>query len=139
MICPWNNAGGGALESLYREKLCGIPLSWLSKFNVTLAPAGTVMVLKSKARPLATRLIVTEVGAGADVVVGGADVVVAGAVVVAGGVVVIVVDGGVVVVGLVVVVTGGVVVADVVVDGVLEQAPRTISKDTIAARTNICL
>ncbi len=62
-----------ALEFVYRAKLCGRP-SLFSKFIVTLAPAGTVIVLLSKARLLATRLIVTlvgvVVGVGLDVVVG---------------------------------------------------------------------
>ena len=32
-------------ESVYTEKVCGIPLSLLSKLTVTCAPAGTVSVL----------------------------------------------------------------------------------------------
>ena len=38
-----------AEESVYTAKLCGIPESMLSKFTVTCAPAGTVIVLVSKA------------------------------------------------------------------------------------------
>jgi hypothetical protein len=86
---------------------------------VTLAPAGTVIELLSKARFLATRFTVTGTPG---VVVGG---VVVGGVVEVGGVVVV--DGGVVVVGVVfgggVVVLGGVVVCSgVVVGGVVVSA-----------------
>ena len=51
-------AGFGALESLYRAKLCGT-LSLFWKLMVTLAPAGTVMVPMLNAMFCAVRSIVT--------------------------------------------------------------------------------
>lgn len=48
-----------ALLSVYSAKLCGMPLSLLSKFMVTCAPAGTVSSLWLKAKFLAYRSIVT--------------------------------------------------------------------------------
>ena len=91
-----------------------MPLSLLSKLTVTCAPAGTVIVLLSKAIFWATRSMVTVcpggvvvvVGGGVVVVVGGAVVVVRGGVVVVGGAVVVVVGGSVVVVVVVMVVEG---------------------------------
>ena len=57
-ISPLKIAGVGALESLYRAKLCGT-LSLFWKLMVTLAPAGTVMVLILKAIFCAVRSMVT--------------------------------------------------------------------------------
>jgi hypothetical protein len=79
MTCPVNMAVV-AEEFVYTAKLCGMPESWLSKFTVTDAPAGTVIVLKLNAILCAIRSMVTlwavvvgvvvGVGVGVDVDVG---------------------------------------------------------------------
>jgi hypothetical protein len=89
------------------------------KFTVTLAPAGTVMVLLSKAIFLATMSMVTvwDGGvAGVVVVIGGVVVVVVGGMDVIGGVVVVVVGGMDVIGGVVVIDVGGVVLGGGVVE-----------------------
>ena len=70
IIVP-TNIEEDALEFVYSAKLCGT-LSWLSKFIVTLAPAGTVIVLLLKAMLSAIRSIMTlvVVGVGVGDVVG---------------------------------------------------------------------
>jgi hypothetical protein len=121
-----------------------MPPSLLLKFMVTLAPAGTEMVLRSKDILLATISIVTFLPdeGGLVVVDAGGVVEVAGAVEVAGedmvGLAVVVVGAGVVVVTAVVVV-GGVVTAAVLGEaGVDEQAAAaniaTAARDTANVR-----
>jgi hypothetical protein len=74
-----------AEESVYIATLCGMPLSALLKLMITWAPAATVILLLSKARPFDVRamvipgpelvggLVVIEV-TGVELVVGGIDV-----------------------------------------------------------------
>jgi len=82
-----------APESVYRAKLCGIPLSLLLKLRVTLAFTGTVMVDLSNAIPEAVRLTVTADPTGAAVEAVGALLEVVGLELVKGGIV-IEVEGG---------------------------------------------
>ena len=56
IVCPLNIIVA-PLEFVYSAKLWGM-FSLLAKFIVTLAPAGTVIVLLSKARLSATRSMV---------------------------------------------------------------------------------
>lgn len=104
----------GPLPLWYKAKLCGIWESLLSKFMVTAAPAGTVIVLMLKAMFSATRSIVTDFAEGeVDVVV---EVVVEVGAVVDVVVVVVVVVGITMVVVVVVVVVAEVDVVVGVVD-----------------------
>jgi len=77
-----------APESVYRAKLCGMPLSLLLKLRVTLAFTGTVMVDLSNAIPEAVRLTVTADPTGAAVEVVGAVLEVVGLELVKGGIVI---------------------------------------------------